>query len=766
MANYRPLKKSFAGGEITPELAGRIDLPKHQAGVEKCQNMIVLPHGPLISRPGFEFIFNPAANHSADNKIRLIPFIYSTSQTYVLAIVAPVDGVNGVAHIMSQGAPVLETRDTGVISAVSTNSVTAVCADSLYVGALVQLTMATNPNLDGKYFQVYDYNYTTNLIRLKNMDGSVIDPSFFTGFTSGIIKCVAGFAHSYNSADLFDLNYVQSADVLTITHQNYAPYKVQRIGGGFTRVLHTFTPGITAPTGLTETGTVKSGGVSYYYVVTAVRDNGREESSQSGVLGIGGQNLSVAGNYNVINWASVSGAIRYNVYKNSNGLYGFAGQTAALTFKDENIKADTTTTPPETKTPFNYGNNPRAVTYYEQRKAFGGGLNAPQTLWLTGSGTESNLNFSIPQQDNDGIEITIASREAHTIRHLVPLSDLLVLTTGGEWRCMGASDSALTPASIQVKPQSYIGASPAQPVVTGNTCIFVADRGSHFREVSLDWQTSAYKTLDLNIMAPHLVDGFNISDVAFSKTPIPVVWATRADGVLLGLTYLPDQQIIAWHRHVTDGTIESVCSIPEGEEDAVYLVVNRNINGINKRYIERMKTLRFATQEDAFLVDSGLTYIGAAATTISGLSHLEGETVAVVGDGKVQTNKVVAGGSITLDAAASKVHIGLPFTQEVITLTPVVEGAADFAQGRQMNINKVIVHILRSGLISAGPKAGIITQQPLPPGDIGSLTALQNERVEIVLSGNWNNDGQILIRNDKPQPLTIIALAAEFAIGG
>jgi hypothetical protein len=331
-------------------------------------------------------------------------------------------------------------------------------------------------------------------------------------------------------------------------------------------------------------------------------------------------NLFITGGANTISWADIAGADAYNVYKFSGGLYGYVGQTAGTSFVDDNITADVSKTPPLYDALFASSNNyPGAVSYFEQRRCFAGTITEPQNIWMTKSGTESNMTYSLPTLDTDSISFRVAAREANTIRHIVPLNNLVLLTSSAEWRVTSVNSDALTPGTISVKPQSYIGASNVQPVIVNNNLIYGAARGGHMRELAYNWQASGYITGDLCLRAPHLFDGYTVTDLAYAKAPTPIVWCVSSNGRLMGLTYVPEQQVGAWHRHDTDGFFESCCVVAEGDEDRLYVVVKRTIGGVTKRFVERMASYFFATPADAFFVDNGATYDGTntSATTVT-----------------------------------------------------------------------------------------------------------------------------------------------------
>ncbi len=690
MTTIRTYSRSFAGGEITPEMFGQIADAKYQTGLATCRNFIVLPHGPVANRPGTRYV---RAVKDSTKKTRLIPFTFNNTQTMVIELGA------GYFRFHTQGATLL--------------------------------------------------------------DGG-------TGLPYEI-------ANPYAEADLFDIHYVQSADVLTLVHPSYAVRELRRLGAtNWQLTTVSFASSLSAPAGVTATataGATPTTPTTQEYVVTAVGSDGIEESLQSATASCS-NNLLDTGAYNTISWSAVSGASRYNVYRRSSGLWGFIGQSDTTTFKDGGpdgyIQPDLSATPPIAQDPFNATDKyPGAVSYFEQRRVFAGSNSLPQTVWMTKTGTEANMNYSLPVRDDDAISFRLAAREANQIRHLVPLGDLILLTAAAEWRLNAGNADVVTPATISVRAQSYVGASQVQPVVVNNNLIYPAARGGHMRELAYNWQANGYITGDMSLRAPHLFDGYEISDLAYAKSPVPIVWAVSTSGRLLGITYVPEQQIGAWHWHDTDGEFESVAVVAEGDEDAVYVVVKRTLNGQQVRCVERFASRQFVDAEDAFFVDCGGTYDGAPADTISGLDWLEGETVSILADGAVHPQRTVTGGQITLDREASVVHVGLPITADFKTLPVAIETQA-FGAGRPKNVNRVYLRVYRSSGIFAGPDEDNLTEfKQRTDEPYGSPPDLKSDEIEIDVDPTWdNNGGQLVIRQADPLPLTVCALSLDVAIGG
>lgn len=753
------LLRSFAGGEISPELYGRVDLTKFQTGLALCKNFIILPHGPAVNRAGTVRV-NEAKLSS--KKAILLPFIYNTTQAYELEF------GDQYLRIHTQGGTVLEAaQNITAVTRANPGVLTYVGADPtngkwVYVTGVGGMTQ-----LNGRFFRVKNVNAVANTFELADADNNNIDTTNYTAYTAGgTMAPVYEITTPYLEADLFSLHYAQSADVMTITHPSYQQRELRRLAAtNWTLTTLSMAPTIGTPGAPTVVAT-GAGPTTYTYRTTAIGADGIEESAPGATASVT-NDLTIAGNYNSITPAAVAGAIRYNIYKQLAGLYGYIGQSSGAGFADVNITPDMSQTPPEVFDPFpSAGNYPAAVGYFKGRRWFAGTTNKPLNVYATRAGTESNMTFSIPQQDDDAINVRLTALQANSIRHFVPLGDMLVLTSGSEWQLTTKNTDAMTQASIDYTPQGYVGASDVTPVVTSRAVLYAQDRGGHIREMQYKWESSGYDTVDVSIMAPHLFKNKTIKQMAFSRAPHNVCWAVRSDGVLLGMTYLPEHEVRAWHQHVTDGLVESICVVPEGSEDVLYMIVQRSLGSRTVRSIERMSTREFDSLASCYFVDCGLTYSGAPATTITGLWHLEGEQVSILADGAVITPQTVVNGSITLAFAASTVHVGLAYDSDLQTLPLVAEMAA-MGQGFEKNVDKVHLRIVDSSGVRVGPSFTRLSEYKQRTSEpYGSPPSLVTGMVEQVITPSWNVDAPICVRQSNPLPLTVSGLVPEFTEGG
>ncbi|WP_395119632.1 hypothetical protein ACFCQI_01585 [Rhodanobacter sp. FW102-FHT14D06] len=262
---------------------------------------------------------------------------------------------------------------------------------------------------------------------------------------------------------------------------------------------------------------------------------------------------------------------------------------------------------------------PGEVEYFAGRLWFAGTDDRPQTAWTSKISNYSSFGKSVPTADDDAITATLSAKQVNAITDLLPLKDLVMLTTGAEWKIAGGSNNVITPSTVSFSPQSNYGASSLPGLVVGDSGLFVQGRGAYVRDIGYQFAVDSYTGNDLTVFASHLVQGHTIVDWAYQQTPFSVVWAVRDDGVLLGLAYMREQQVMGWfHCDTINGFVESVCSVSEGTEDAVYLIVRRVINGTTVRYVERLETRFFADQRDGFFVDAGLSYDGRSTALAPG----------------------------------------------------------------------------------------------------------------------------------------------------
>lgn len=420
---------------------------------------------------------------------------------------------------------------------------------------------------------------------------------------------------------------------------------------------------------------------------------------------------------------------------------------------------------------------PSQITLHESRLWAAGSATEPQKVWASRTG--QFLDFLDGVDDNAALVYEIASSKVDVVQWLSPGKVLAVGTANGEYAVSASSrNEALTPANVRIQRQTPYGVADTHPVQVANATLFIQrwgnpdNPGRRLREFTYLFENDSFVAPDLTIISEHIT-GDGIDNLVYQQSPDSVLWTTREDGQLAALTYEREQEVTGWHRHIIAGTgmdVESLAVIPGDDGDEVWLAVKRTINGTTKRYIELM-TQGLQTGDDlmdAVYVDSALQYSGASTTTITGLSHLEGESVTVLGDDFVQGPYTVASGSITLAQAVEVATVGLAYTMVVETLELEAGAQAGSARGQRKRINDVFFEVYRSmggtfGRDAANQDAILYRTTDDP---MGQLPGLKSGLIKAGFDSGWSDDPRVRIEHADPLPFTLLALVAEMETSG
>lgn len=736
---------AFTGGVFDPALSARIDLQKYASACKELENFIVQPHGGAYRRPGLGYI------STALGKSKIIPFQFNVEQSYILIF------SDQKMRVLMDGGTVLESA-VNITNATQANPVQITVTghgystgDEVYIEGVGGMT-----EINSKYF-------TITVVDANNFAIGV-DGTGYAAYTSGgTSKRVYTISTPYAEADLFGLYYAQSADTMYICHPSYQVRKLTRTGHtSWTISTVSFGSGLSAPTGLTTTWNGTGGSYTIEYAVVAANDDGDESvaAEDSITTGLHPDDWATS-NWVDLSWSAVTGADEYIIYKKKQGIYGYIGTARGVTsFRDDNFDSDLNDAVPEAYDPFTGTNYPGTVTFHQQRLFFGGSNEKPQTMWASRIGNFESFNKARPIRDDDSLEYTIVSNQVNDIRWVVANDDLLVGTAGIETRIF-ANDGALTPSTMQVKTQSRWGSVKLMPILIGNSVLHVQAQGAKVRDLFYTIERDGYSGNDLSILANHLFEGHEIVDWAYQASPDSVIWCVRDDGVVIALTYMKEHDIWGWHKHTTDGLFESVGVIPSTSYDDVYFIVNRG----GTRFIEKMVDKWNGDDiKDAIFLDSYLTYDGSATTTITGLDHLEGETVQALADGSPVADLTVTNGSVTLPTAAEKIHVGLGYESILAPIGVELNTNEGTSLGRKKTFAKITLRLSSTVGGKVGPKTSKLislkfTQeyydQAIPPfsGDY-----------DFIPQTGYDTDGSFYVKQDQPLPMTIIALIPDIVV--
>lgn len=403
---------------------------------------------------------------------------------------------------------------------------------------------------------------------------------------------------------------------------------------------------------------------------------------------------------------------------------------------------------------------PSATGFYEDRLVFAGSKGFPQTFWTSKTGDYYNFGTSIPSADDDGITATLNGGQMNGIKAIIAFGEMLLLTAGGEFKVSGGG-KAITGSNVLSQPQEYRGVSDVNPVTIGSRIIYVQHQGNIIRDLAYSYDVDKYTGDDLNLLASHLFEGHKIISMTYQQIPNSIVWCVRDDGLLLGLTYIKEQDIYAWHQHTTaGGKFVSVCNIGGATEDKLYAVIERG----GQYYVEIMESRDKSTNvEDQFFVDSGITYEGEPTDEISGLEHLEGYTVAILADGNVLPQQTVENGKVLLGNKYKKVHVGLPIDAEIKTL-PIDFTAQDgtyLSRKKRIATVTLLLKDSRGGLF--GMKENELDEFKWRSNEAyGEPISLQTGKFKVTIkSATYDETQQIIIKQPDPLPMTVLSLIPE-----
>jgi hypothetical protein len=609
--------------------------------------------------------------------------------------------------------------------------------------------------------QAYIIEFGDQYVRFYKNYGQIQSGEFAEVFDNPFAKGAAyEVSTPYLEAELFDLVVTQSADVLYIAHQNHEPRTLSRTGDtNWTLGIIQFLDGPYDSVNATDTtfglSAVSGTGVTVTAsAVTGINDGAGFLATDIGRL----IRFEDAAN----DWTYLEITARADTTHVTADFIGpNASATTAQTGWRLGLFSETT-------------GYPSVVTFFEQRLVWAATTTRPQSLFFSVSADYENH----APTDNDGLVLddsgfvyTIATDQVNTIRWMRAGKVLSVGTAGGEFIVsQGDNNSPISPTNTRVVRQTTFGSAAVTPPQVGNSVLFLQRANRKVREYVYQYETDAYAAPDLSILSEHITEG-GVVEMAYQQEPDSIVWMARSDGVLLGMTYERAQDVVGWHRHIIGGLgakVESVAVIPDpqGSRDDLWAVIQRTVNGQSVRYIEFMTAglpeVPTNTIQATYL-DSMLTYEGGAVSSVFGLDHLEGQTVSVLANGATHPDRVVSGGSISLNGSYTVAHVGLPYTSTLQTMR-IEAGAKDgTAQGKKKRISRITYRLYNTLGLKHGPSSSRLDIIPFRSSadDMDAAPAMFTGDKEIEFPRNWDKDGYIFLVQDQPLPFTVLAIMPE-----
>lgn len=580
MARVSSIITNFRAGEISPRLEGRIDLQKYNEAVKELENMIVFPQGGVTRRPGTYY----AGGTKDGGQVRLINFEFSDTQAYVLEF------GNNYIRVFKDGGLVTAatTAISGITKAnpavVTSNSHGLNDGDRVFITSVVGMTEVNN-----REFTVA--GKTTNTFQLSGVNSS----AFTTYGSAGTVGKIIEITTTYTTSQLSKINFAQSADVLFLAHESHEPAKL-------TRTSHTdwtltdidFTDGPYLDENITTTtlyASANTGSVTitasaslfastdvgrlirFREVIEAEHDAWAASTSYA-------QNVLVRFGNNVykktdsgtdtsgsnppvhLTGSKAYGDITWQFQHSGSGFVKITGFTSATvvtaTFKNSAgflpasvVGSGNPTTLWSLGSFSETTGFPRAIGFYEERLYFASTTEQPQTIF--GSVSADFENHTPGTNDDDGINVTIASDQVNVIKHLLPARFLQLLTTSAEFTLSGGAGSEpVTPTNVNVLRETTFGTGDVKPLRAGNSTILIQKGAEKVKEITFDLDTDGLLGVDLTVLADHLARG-GLTDMVWQQEPELLLWFVHTDGRLVGLTYDRANATVGWHEHKMGG---------------------------------------------------------------------------------------------------------------------------------------------------------------------------------------------------------------------
>jgi hypothetical protein len=786
-----PFKTNFTKGELTPKLIGRVDLQGYANGAECLENYVVQVHGGVARRAGTLFVY-PAKDQTT--AVRLMPFEFSVTQAYMLEFGA------GYIRVFANRAPVLAATAqpaTGITLGALTGCTVTITAATGTVFAAADVHREIRAVADGGRAHIRSVTDATRVTADVLVDFASLSLASASWFLSGAPVEVTS---PYAATDLFNLRGAQSADVLFLADQHAAPRKLLRnTPTSFALNTISFNPPPSVELGIapiaslipaatsgatvnfnTDAGDaflaadvdrqiVSGSARAVIIAIASVRQaTGRvldpfasTVTISSGAWRIDGSpvatltvdkkepvNAAVTLTLSLAGWRSTDVGKFIHVLGGLIQITQVDSTTAALGVL---LSALTSTTPApggswtlENEAWTVARGFPGVTTFHQQRLLWAGSPAQPDTVW--GSVVADYENHSSGTDDDLAIEFTIADNGVNVIRWMVGADDLMLGTLSGAYRIVTPSDEPLTPTNINVKPASKYGADfSVDALSVGGNVLFLQRGQRQLREMVFSFETDGFLAPDVAILAEHLLRE-GVTQMAYLSAPDSVVLAVTGDGRLLTLAYERPEEVVGWSHHITAGAFESVAVLPNpcGTSEEVWVAVRRTIAGATVRYLEVF--------DGAVNTDAALVYAGTGVNALRGLTHLAGATVTVIADATRIADATIATCSLTLDATASAVEVGLPFTAHLKTMRLELPTPQGSVAGRPIRWSEILARVY----CTTGPF--LINGERI-------VTATTNFTGDVRKRNLGWDEGQISISASEPRPNTILAITGSVDVG-
>lgn len=758
---------AFTTGEVSPDVSSRFDLDQYKSALLEAENVVIRPYGAVAKRQGSQYV---GQVKYSDKPTRLFEFTTNTNNSFMLEF------GDKYIRVWDFGIYTGIEIETPFDSEILYNLNCSQSGDVMFIcsGKYPIQTLSRHSNTDWR-FEAYKLTEQPYETINTDVDSTVLitgDTLTATNdmFTADMVNSVMQIEHFMKAVTtsevgkvikrtefVWDSNGEHGHDVTTTEYTNI-DYTTKQFSTDEDVSWKFTTHGTWSGTAYIKISNDKGKTWKDYRVYTSqndynVTDTGKivpsamlkiETDLKSGTINIDLSFMPYT-NYGIVEIKEFIDSKHVKV----NVLNGVVENEATSKWKLGS---------------WSRGNGyPKLCTFYQDRFVVAATNKNPNYIWMSRTGDYPNFGVEKVEgtiTDDSSITLPVINRKMYEIRHLVPANDLIILTSGNEWIVSG--DKTITPTNCNLKTQTQRGALSCEPQFIGNRCVFVQERGGTVRDMGYSYESDNYTGQDLTLFVKTRVRGYLTITSAYAQDPDSIIYYIRNDGEINCLTYIPEQKVYGWSHWVTNGKYLYCESVSEGEQDSLYTLVERILNGQKVQCIERMVPL-YSDDFNVFL-DCYIEFKSDNQIDNINVPHLSGQKVQVVIDGKQQPDVVVPDdGLLQLNGSGNNIKIGLPFTSKIRVPSVEMQMQDGTLQGRVATVSRVVLRVYKSFGGKVGRTFDRMDDITLPPNEL-----FTGDKPVILpkMGMNYSTDTSICIKHSDPFPFNLLSITRIVEIGG